>query len=219
MRNRLLINKRKRIEMSQITSGIRSVLSHPLLYNLFQTLMGAHKARTKLAQDFVTFKEGMTILDIGCGTGEILSYLPENISYYGFDISEEYIDHAKKKYGNRGKFFCQYLQSEDLKELPKFDAVIGIGILHHLSDEDAKKFMELSFKALKPGGHVLTRDPCYVDGQNFLAKFLVSKDRGQHVRREKEYLSLAQSFFKKKTPYVTHQKWIPYTHFTLVCRK
>ena len=42
---------------------------------------------------------GKNILDLGCGYGDLLDYLPENInSYLGIDIVPEFISEAKRKY-------------------------------------------------------------------------------------------------------------------------
>lgn len=204
--------------MSQITTGLRSVLSSPAVYETFQNVMGARRSRAMLARDYIRAHDGMHILDIGCGTGEILNFLPENIVYHGYDISDIYIAHAKRFFGKRGTFNCKLLDAGEIARLPKFDLVMGIGVLHHLDDNEAADFMKLAKLALKPEGRLLTRDPCYAEGQNPLARFLVSQDRGQHVRREEQYKALASLQFGDINGRVTHQSWIPYTHWTMECR-
>ena len=79
--------------MAQVTYGVRAILSYPLIYSAFQSLTGAHQGRKSFISDFVKPMAGMSILDIGCGPAEILDYLPA-VDYWGFDISEEYINHA-----------------------------------------------------------------------------------------------------------------------------
>ena len=78
----------------------------------------------------------MAILDVGCGPADILAYLP-NVDYWGFDISEAYIERAGNAFGTRGHFNCKQLQVDDLDELPKFDVVLAIGLLHHIDDQVA----------------------------------------------------------------------------------
>ena len=73
--------------MSQITHGIRSILSVPIVYSFFQNLMGANKAIAKLVSEIIKPKNGMNVLDIGCGPAEILDFLG-NVNYWGFDISK-----------------------------------------------------------------------------------------------------------------------------------
>ncbi len=83
---------------------IRSILEQAPIYDLFQWLVGAHRSRKKVIEQFARPDEGMKILDIGCGSGKIIEYLPGTVQYYGFDYNKNYIDHANRKYGSRGTF-------------------------------------------------------------------------------------------------------------------
>lgn len=89
--------------MAQITSGLRSILSNPNVYDFLQNVLGAGKLRKELVRKYVRPYGGMKILDIGCGTGEILEYLPA-VDYLGVDLSETYIRSAVDPYGERGEF-------------------------------------------------------------------------------------------------------------------
>lgn len=204
--------------MAQITNGVRAVLSHPRVYSSFQSLMGAHKFRTNFVTQFVRPFSGMAILDIGCGPADILAYLP-NIEYWGFDISEQYIERAGNAFGTRGHFRCKQLQVDDLDELPKFDVALAIGFLHHIDDQVALNVLQLAHQALKPGGRLLSVDPCLEPSQSFIARFLVRHDRGQNVRDKGGYEALALSVFKAPNVVVRHQAWIPYTHCIMECQK
>jgi SAM-dependent methyltransferase len=148
---------------------------------------------------------------MGCGPGDILAYLPD-IDYWGFDISNAYIERANARFGRLGKFHCQELTPSIVESMPPFDVVLALGLLHHLDDESAVRVLRLASQALKPGGRVLTVDPCLESGQNPIARFLVSKDRGQNVRIRKEYAALASTVFESPRVTVRHQRWIPYTH-------
>lgn len=205
--------------MSQITSGIRAVLSLPFAYNVMQSLMGAHKVRKEFVDEFVRPEPGARILDLGCGTAEILSYLPNSVSYYGYDISPQYIAAAKAQYGSRGNFYCRILSASELSELPKFDIVLAIGVLHHLNDDEATHFFALAHSALRSQGRVVTIDPCLADDQHFLARYIIKKDRGQNVRTKSEYTSLASKVFSQSKGILRHRKWIPYTHWIMECLK
>ena len=100
-------------------------------------------------------RRGDQILDIGCGTAEILEHLPE-IQYFGFDASQKYIDAAKARFGNRGTFSCDTVTTATLQRLAASDVVLAVGILHHLDDSDATSLLELAKAALKPGGRLVT---------------------------------------------------------------
>lgn len=160
----------------------------------------------------------MKILDIGCGPAGILDYLPD-AEYWGFDISEEYIIHAQKKFGNRGNFQCKQIQLSDLTHLPPFDVVLALGLLHHLDDVAATAIIQLASIALKANGRLITLDPCFDPSQNRIARFLVHNDRGQNVRDKDGYNALARKVFASIQVEVRHQSWIPYTHCIMTCQK
>ena len=200
----------------QITTGIRSVLSHAAIYSAFQYMMGAKEGWSLLVNNYIRPKNGDVILDIGCGPADILEHLP-NVEYWGFDISEEYINKAKKKYGSKGKFFSRMLSISDIEQMPKFDLVIACGVLHHVDNKTACDLFNLAYIALKPGGRFVTVDPCFTSDQNPIAGFLISKDRGKHVRDSSGYESLALSTFAKVVVSVKHKIWIPYTHCYMEC--
>jgi cyclopropane fatty-acyl-phospholipid synthase-like methyltransferase len=202
----------------QIISGIRSILGHPAVYDLFQTLMGADHGRRDLVTQHIRPVEDMRLLDIGCGTARILDYLPP-LTYHGFDLSQEYIDEALARYPERGTFRCAMVEEATLQDEPSYDLVLAVGVLHHLDDEAVLKLFGLAKSALKDGGRMVTIDPCFDKDQNPIARFLVSKDRGQNVRSAQQYRELGGCVFEQVTGAVKHRSWIPYTHWTMECTK
>jgi 2-polyprenyl-3-methyl-5-hydroxy-6-metoxy-1,4-benzoquinol methylase len=201
-----------------VTTGIRSVLSHPLVYGTFQNIMGAKRGRARFVRENIRPFPGMRVLDLGCGPAEILSAMPNEVVYVGYDMSPHYIASAQRKFGARGEFHCRLLEQTEVATLELFDLVMGIGVLHHLDDTTARQFMAIAKAALKPGGRILTLDPCFAAGQNPIARFLIARDRGQHVRNADGYLALADETCLDATGTVVHQVWIPYTHWIMECR-
>lgn len=197
--------------MGQITSGLRALLSAPRLYSGFQALMGARRFRSRFVSEFVRPSAGMNVLDIGCGPADILAHL-DGVNYWGFDISRTYIARAQARFGDRGSFRCKVLSLEDLQALPSFDVVLAIGVLHHLDDEQALELLTTARRALKVGGRLLTVDPCFVPGQNPVARFIIEHDRGQNVRGEHAYEALMTRVFESPSVEVRDQAWVPYTH-------
>ncbi|WP_016834363.1 class I SAM-dependent methyltransferase [Herbaspirillum lusitanum] len=203
--------------MAQITSGIRSILSHPAIYSTFQNIMGVHAVRAALVSAAIRPEPGMHILDIGCGPAEILEYLPGS-RYWGFDISEPYIEQARTRFNEHGHFYCKMFTPDDLEYLPKFDVVLAIGLLHHLDDETARSLLKLTKAALKSGGRLVTLDPCIHAGQNPIARFLISLDRGQNVRNEVQYRQLVSGIYSNCSVEIRQKPGIPYTHCIMECR-
>lgn len=203
--------------MAQITAGFRAILSHAIVYDIFQNIMGAKKSRQELVKRYIRPERGCRILDIGCGTADILEYLPADVEYWGVDSSELYITAANRRFGNRGNFKCIQIGESTLSDLSKFDIVLALGVLHHLDDALAINLIKLAHLVLKSGGRLVTVDPVLVPDQNILARFLIRNDRGQNVRNGHEYELLAMSSFSNIKSVIRHQKWIPYTNWIMEC--
>jgi SAM-dependent methyltransferase len=204
--------------MAQVTSGVRAVLSHPLVYKTFQKFMGPPTTRRNFVAEFIRPQAGMKVLDIGCGPADILDDLPA-VDYHGFDISPAYIKSAQARYAGRARFTCKLLEQDDLASLPKFDVVLALGLLHHLDDDQATAFLRLAAGALQPGGRLVTIDPVLEPGQNLVARFLVKRDRGQNVRGRAGYECLARVLYSEVRVKVQHQAWIPYSHCMMECTR
>ena len=205
--------------MPQITQGIRSVLSIPTVYNLFGWVIGDSFGRRVFVNDYLHLQGGDRVLDIGCGPGAMFPYLP-NVEYVGFDASEEYIQAAQARYGDRATFYCNQVSAETLTYPSYFDLVLAIGVLHHLSDVEALQLCQLAEAALKPGGRFITLDGCYFPGQSPIAHYFLSRDRGQNVRNQDGYLKISQEVFPDVVSSIHHNLLrIPYTHISLECRK
>jgi SAM-dependent methyltransferase len=200
-----------------VTHGIRSILSTPWVYDAAQLVMGGRAARTEYARDVIRASKQSRVLDLGCGTAQVLAFLPEGADYWGYDISADYIHAAKQRYGPRGHFVCGIPTDAALADAPPFDIVLATGVLHHLNDDEARTLMKLARVALKPDGRFVSIDPVWADGQHPVARFLISKDRGLHVRDSAGYASLARREFSQVNGRIRHRAWLPYTHWIMEC--
>jgi SAM-dependent methyltransferase len=204
--------------MAQITHGWRSILSSSLAYDAFQRLVGADSFRRKIVAEYLTPPRHGRILDIGCGTAEILEYLPETLDYVGFDASEAYIRSARARYARRASFFAQLVSEASLEGLPPFDLAMAIGVVHHLGDEEADHLFALAARALKADGRFCTIDPCLEQHQSRIARAIIRRDRGQSVRDLEDYSRLACRHFARVEASTRHDLLrIPYTHAILIC--
>jgi SAM-dependent methyltransferase len=195
---------------------MRALLEHPGVYSAFRWLVGRDTSRSVYAREHLRLEPGQRVLDLGCGPGDILEFLPP-VQYIGYDISQEYIDRARSRFGHRGEFHCRAVE-DDLPLIAGFDVVIAHGLLHHLNDGDAAKLFRVARRALKRGGRLVTFDGCYVAGQGVLARLLLSLDRGQYVRDSASYLALARAEFESVSVSVRHDLLrLPYTHIIMEC--
>ena len=90
-------------------------------------------------------KNNFSLIDFGCGDGEIVKYLNKNKikvkSYYGYDISEEMIKVAKKKYiSNNIKFF------NTAKFKKKSDYIISSGLFNVKLSNPNKSWLKYILK-------------------------------------------------------------------------
>jgi len=197
------------------------ILNYPKLYNFFTRLIAAQAARRFFVSNHIPLKKGIKILDIGCGTADILEFLP-NSKYYGFDINKKYIEKAKLRWQERAFFWTQEVNPSVLDLFPSnfFDIVLAIGVLHHLDDEECQMLLKIAHDLLKKGGKLVTFDGCYIPNQSNIIKFFLKLDRGKFVRSIDGYVCLAsQKFENPKTKIYSDLLYIPYTHLVMECIK
>ena len=128
---------------------IRSVLALPQAYQLFFNVIGAPERSRILVREYIRPKPGDRILEIGCGPGTIVPYLPAT-EYVGFDASPEYIEQARKLFP-AAKFVCDRVSQFTLPPGEPFDIVLALGILHHLDNEEALQLFRIAHGALNTG--------------------------------------------------------------------
>jgi SAM-dependent methyltransferase len=205
--------------MTQVTDGIRTILSNAGIYDLFQKVMGSSSGQSTFVSEHIRARPGDRVLDIGCGTAGLLSFLP-SVKYYGFDPDPEYIKAATEKYRGRpgASFICGVADEPAVRSLGEFDIVVASGVLHHLDTGEALALAKLARTVLKEGGRLVTLDPCLVAGQSRIARFLALRDRGQNVRDVEGYRSLVAPVFDSVTLEIRHDLGrIPYTHLIMEC--
>jgi SAM-dependent methyltransferase len=207
-------------ERAHRRSGIRKVLEWAWVYAAFKALVQPPSAQRTFVEEFVPVKPGSRLLDIGCGTGWILDYLPRSVEYVGYDLNPKYIASAEARYGDRAKFFCADISDTSAPRIEgeSFDVVLALGLIHHLNDAEARRLCDSAYAHLSSGGCLVTFDGVYVEGQNPIARFLISRDRGQAVRTPEGYLKLVRPVFDRVDHQVrTDLLRIPYTHFLMHC--
>lgn len=103
----------------------------------------------------IKIREGMNVLDFGCGSGittlELAKRIGEDGKIVAVDLSEKQLKKAFKKISKLKAAHVIFIKESRLK-FPKrsFDAIVGVGVLEHL--ENPQKHLRKLFAMLKPGG-------------------------------------------------------------------
>jgi len=103
-------------------------------------------------------REGMLVLDVGCGTGTSLRlYHDAGCRAFGIDLSLSMLAVARNKLGQRAD-----LRLGDASQMPYpdgiFDLVVAMFILHEIPGEIRPLVMGETVRILKPDGRILLID-------------------------------------------------------------
>ena len=125
-------------------------------------------------------KDGMRLLDLGCGSGAAAEYLAsrsniEIVCVTNSSVQAEICRRKFAKLGGRGQVIVTDFDSLDLPS-ESFDAVYALESIGYTKDLDA--WLARCWRMLKPGGRLLIRSPGSLD----------------HCRRKEDYLSVTAFF-------------------------
>lgn len=110
----------------------------------------------EIIDDFLKYlKTHSSILDIACGTGELLKYYDKKeFKTTGIDISTKMIEIAKKKAPNSNLINMSLYKIDNIKE--KYDAISATFILVHIPKEKINEVINKINSRLKNKGVFLT---------------------------------------------------------------
>jgi ubiquinone/menaquinone biosynthesis C-methylase UbiE len=126
------------------------------------TLEDPHRDARQKPQELITamnIKPGMTVADIGTGTGYMLKFLSDavgpNGKVYGEDIQTDFLDRAKSKNVPHTELILG--TTTDPKLPPNsVDIALVLDVYHHFDYPD--KMLAAIRSALKPGAHLVIVD-------------------------------------------------------------
>jgi SAM-dependent methyltransferase len=167
----------------------------PAIYNLivhpkyFTTLFGERflKPHFQLA--------GKKILEFGCGTGTNCTVI-DPLLYLGVDIDEQRIECARRRYPNHSF----RVVGATLDEIPaaSHDAILLVGVLHHLSDRQIAECLPRFLRILVRGGSLIIFEPCWTAGPGISNWVMRTFDEGKFIRTEEQYMARLSRFFEPR---------------------
>lgn len=162
-------------------------------------------AKYEVIFDWLKKQEITTVLNAGCGSGELSFILASNgYTVTGFDLDKDYIDLAMKNAQKMKAKNCSFIVSgiENYRPPTKYDCVIATDVLEHI--EDDKYAFEKLVYFTKPGGSVIITVPA---GQYLF---------GFHDEQLGHFRRYSIDGFKKIVPKNLKVKQIRYFGFFLI---
>ena len=131
--------------------------------------------------DKLYLKEGMTLLDIGCGWGFLLIEAARKygVKGYGCTLSEEQWKKGQeriKKFGLEGQVEIELIDYRDVAASGRqFDRMVSVGMLEHVGRANLPLYMEDASAMLKDGGMFLLHyisDPAEKETSAWIRKYI-----------------------------------------------
>ena len=185
-----------------LLDGLSTLTEKARFYRWLQAGVGSVRLWKWFIKTEILPHQPKRILDLGCGTGDILAYLPNNIEYIGIDPNQSYIDSAQSRYPSRGQWQCGPVTMDTVGPLGDFDMVLLLGVLHHCSDDAAIDLLRTAKSALKTGGVTLHLDGCLHAEASWFETMLYRLERGLYVRNQEGYAELMTQDFEENSQQV-----------------
>lgn len=170
--------------------GLRNLAERAGGYRFIQQSVGSARLWRWFVETHVLPRQPARVLDLGCGTADILDYLPETINYTGIDHHQPYVEEAKRRFGLRANFQCEGIENSLLKNPSGFDMVLLLGVLHHCNNERAQTILTRAMNHLTPGGVLLHLDGCLHGKAGWFETMLYRLERGLYIRNQDQYQEL-----------------------------
>lgn len=103
-------------------------------------------------------REGMSLLDIGCGWGFLLIKAAKEYGVHGMGItlSVEQYEESRRRIAEEHLEHLLTVKLMDYRDLPgcgqTFDRIVSVGMVEHVGRDNYQLFMDCAKKSMNPGG-------------------------------------------------------------------
>lgn len=120
------------------------------------TLMDAQLNKVKHILKKLNLKEGLTLLDIGCGWGELIIAAAKKykVKSLGITLSSEQFEATKNRIKKEGLEDLVDVQMKDYRQLKNmnFDRIVSVGMIEHVGKDFLGEYFSTVNGLLKSGG-------------------------------------------------------------------
>jgi SAM-dependent methyltransferase len=116
--------------------------------------------------DYIEPHLGRSVLEVGCGIGNITEFLLREPTrkVFGVDVEPEYVQHVRQKFAANEGFQALAGDITDpslVRQLPagQFDSVVCLNVLEHIEDDALA--VRVSHELLSPGGRLILLCPAH----------------------------------------------------------
>ena len=148
-----------------------------------EVMEGAHRYN-RWIYDRVRGGLGQRVLEIGCGTGTITSFMVDRQLVVGIDVVDDYIRSTSHRFDDRPNIVVRrhdLTESIDALRGYRFDSALSVNVFEHIANDEGA--MKAVYALLEPGGTFTLLVPCH---PALLGGF--DRDIGHHRRYTKREL-------------------------------
>jgi SAM-dependent methyltransferase len=171
---------------------MKRLLGHPFVYNYVRPALLGGLDLSGLYQRAAVDPDEI-ILDIGCGTGDALTYVKTYREYFGLDTDPVAVRAAVERHRERpnARFEARECTEKDVLDFAP-TVVIMAGLLHHVPDDVGVSLFRMASRSPRLR-RIVTLDIVYLPGLNHaLSNTLARFDRGHFCRNPAGYRALVE---------------------------
>lgn len=176
--------------MSNLSRVKDWLLEQPIVYKTWQRPFVEQKLGPILKRGDIP--RAKRVLDVGCGPGTNAAHFTST-EYLGIDINPQYIDDARRRYGDR--FVVADVTQYSVADQQAFDFILVNSLLHHLATDDVRRLLRHLSTLLSADGQVHIIDLVMPPQRHHMAAYLARMDRGKFPRPLGEWNELFREAF------------------------